>query len=170
MSGKIKPWLVLAVIFIAGGLSGSALTMALSSHYHHPPMPGKIEKLIMMRMTRELNLTPDQQDKIRPIVGAAAKQFQEVHREEVRRVSQIIKQTNDQITPILTAEQKVQLDKLQTEGDNLFFGHPHGWGSPGEHFHGGGPNDGGPNGGPPQDQPPAQSPPAPVPDHQSPGA
>jgi Spy/CpxP family protein refolding chaperone len=161
MSGPIKPWLVLAVIFVAGALSGSALTMALSSHSHRPPSPSKIEKLIMMRMTRELNLTSDQQDKIRPIVGEAAKEFQEVHRDEVRRVSQIIKLTNDQITPLLSSGQKAQMDKLETEGDSLFFGHPHGWGAPGERFHGGGPSDG------PNDAPP---PPAPAPDHPSPGA
>ena len=144
MTAMLKPWLVLAVIFVAGGLSGSALTMVLASHSHRPPGQGKIEKLIMMRMTSELNLTPDQQDKIRPIVGEAAKEFQEVHHDEIRRILEIIKVTNDQITPMLSTDQKAQLDKLQAEGDNVYLGRPHGWGPPGEHFRGGEPNDGGP--------------------------
>jgi len=155
MSPKLKPGLVLAVIFIAGALSGAALTLALAPHvlrHLHPHDPSHMKSDIMAGLTRDLNLTPDQQAKIEPIIGEAARELEEVHHDEVQRVSHIISLANDQMTPILTPDQKAQLDKLKAEGGaGMFFGHPHGFGQPG--FHDAGPP---PPPGPAPAPPPAQ--------------
>lgn len=176
MMEKLKPWLVLAVIFIAGALSGSALTMVLASHFHHPPGVAGMGSRIMGQLTRELNLSSDQQDKIRPIVEESAKDIRQAHLDEMGRDSEIIKRTNDQLAPILTADQKAKLDKLEAEGDNMFQRRMKAWGPNGDHFRGGGPNGDGPPEppGPPRG-PPAQpagmppgQPPAPAPTNTAP--
>jgi hypothetical protein len=158
MMNTLKPWLVLAGIFLAGALSGAALTMVLGPHFHHTlGGEAQISKRIMGRLTDELGLTPDQQQKIQPVIDESAKELREVHGEEVRRVGQIIRLTNEQIAPFLTPDQKAHLDKIETDGNNSIFGRrPGGFN---DHMH---PNPPGPPGGPPQPQPPLGAPPPPA--------
>jgi Spy/CpxP family protein refolding chaperone len=158
MSKVLKPWLVLAVIFIAGALSGAALTMALAPHFMHPPGEAQMRTKWMTHLTQKLNLTPDQQAKIQPILEDAAKSIQSLHREEVGKVSQIFKSTDDQIAAILTPEQNAELKKMQAEREKAFPGHMH--------FHGG--PDGGPGGEPPHMPPPGPPGAAPAPPSPSP--
>jgi Spy/CpxP family protein refolding chaperone len=164
MSTVVKSWLVLVLIFIAGAVSGAALSLVLAPHFLHPRMrphdPARIKQDMMDGLTRELQLTPDQQGKIQPIIGDAARQMHDVHQDEVQRISQIFKLTNDQIAPLLTADQKAKLDKLEAEGGaSPFFGHPpRPWGEPDSR---GGGNNGPPEGDPGPGQPPPPPPGAP---------
>ena len=126
MNPKIKSWLALALIFLAGTASGAALMFVLGPRFHHPPGPGQMASHIMVRLTRELGLTADQQAKIEPIVNDTAKQIHDVHTEEVGRISQIIKSANDLMTPILNQDQQAHLQKLESEGGaRIFFEHLH---------------------------------------------
>ena len=163
MTDKLKPWLVLAVIFVAGVLSGAALTIVLAPRLMHPGRPpdrAQMEKHIMAQLTRELGLSADQQAKIDPIVKETAKELHEVHIDEVQRVSHIISLSNDEIKPILTPDQKTQLEKFIAEGESSFSGHGKNWGGPG--FHGGGPD----GGAPPQEPPPGPPPTNAAPDQE----
>jgi len=150
MSTKLKSWFFIGLIFAAGIVTGVALTVALSPHFG-PPGAQQMKARWMMYLTRQLNLTADQQAKIDPILNDAENQMQAARKDNMDRVSQIIKKTNDQISAILTPEQKATLDKMSEEmdkrRDRMFpGGHMHGWGGP----HGaGGPN--GPGGPPPSD-------------------
>lgn len=165
MSVVLKPWLVLAVIFFAGAVSGGALTFALSSHFMHPPGEDAMRTRWMTHLTQKLNLTPDQQAKIQPILSDAARRIQSEHRDEVDKMGQIFKETDDQIAAILTPEQNAELKKMQEEREKAFSGHTH--------FHGGGPDGGGPHempppgppGGPPAAPSPALNQPPPAPSH-----
>jgi Spy/CpxP family protein refolding chaperone len=174
MSAKLKSWLLLGLIFLAGALSGVGLSVALALHFEHVRMherEGDMQKHIMAGLTRELGLSPDQQARIQPIVADASKQIQDVHHEEIGRVTRIISSASDQIAPLLTPEQKAKLDQLKSEGGaGMFFGRSRGWGAPGDmHHHGGDP--GGEAPGPPPlpvPPPPPPPPPAPGPEPSSP--
>jgi Spy/CpxP family protein refolding chaperone len=137
MTPKLKSWLVLALIFLAGVVSGGALSLVLAPHFLRPPPEAMLGRHMMERLTHELQLTADQQAKIEPIIMQTTRQIHEVHSEEVGRISQIMKAANDQLAPILTPDQKAQLDKIESEGGaREFFQHQHGWGEPGQpHFH-----------------------------------
>jgi Spy/CpxP family protein refolding chaperone len=150
MSSNFKPWLVLAIIFIAGILTGSALTMALSPHFAKPPAPRDMRQHWMARLTDRLKLTPDQQAKIQPILADATTKAQALHRDEVQRGSQIFKAANEQISALLTPDQKVELQKMEAEREKMFSGHMH------RH---GGPDDDGRMPPPPPPAPPANAPP-----------
>jgi Spy/CpxP family protein refolding chaperone len=170
MSAVLKPWLILAVIFIAGGFTGSAVTMVLSGHFAPPPggplaHPDDMQHMWMLRLTRQLKLTSDQQAKIEPILRDAAEQVKKIHTEEFGKERQILKASDDQIAAILTPDQQAALKQMIAEREKAFSGHMRQWGGPhdggpdGMHFHGGGP--GGPGGAYPggPDQPPGNPPP-----------
>jgi Spy/CpxP family protein refolding chaperone len=171
MSSALKPWLILAVIFLAGGFTGSALTMVLSGQFTHPAggpfgPPSDMRQAWMGSLTRHLNLTPDQQAKIEPILRDTSDKVQAIHRGEFAQVRDILKASDDQIAAILTPDQKAELQKMIEEREKDFTGRMRRWGPghdggpggmhDGMHFHGGGP--GGPGGAYP-DQPDQTPPP-----------
>jgi Spy/CpxP family protein refolding chaperone len=172
MSTALKPWLILAVIFIAGGVTGSTVTMVLSGQFTHPvgppPPPDDMRQMWMLRLTRQLNLTADQQAKIEPILRDTADKVQKIHGEEFGKVRDILKASDDQIATILTPDQQAELKKIAEEREKAFSGHMRRWGGPhdggpdgmhdhdGMHFHGG---PGGPFDPGPPDQPPGNPPP-----------
>jgi len=133
MKSKLRPWLVLAVIFIAGAVTGAALTIGFASHWMQPPGAQQMRNNWMMHLTHRLNLTADQQAKIEPILADAGNQLQSLHRDEVEKVSQIMEKTNSQIAAILTPDQQAELQKMEKEmdqnRDRMFPGHHH-WGQP----------------------------------------
>ena len=138
MSSKFKPWLLLAVIFIVGVVTGSALTIGLASHFLHPPGGQQVGRLWMAQLVRRLDLTADQQAKIEPILVDARTQIQSLHRDEVERGSQIFKATHDRISALLTPEQNIELQKMESEREKMFLGHMRPWGPLRHH---GGPGD-----------------------------
>jgi len=165
MSSNVKPWLVLGIIFVAGIVTGVALTIGWGSHFMPPGGGQGMKYHWMMDLTQRLKLTPDQQAKIQPIVTEATTQIQSLHREEVERGSQIFKTANDQISAVLTPEQKVELQKMESEREKLFSGHMHHWGpphdGPGDMYHHDGPDEGVPP--PPPGAPTNAAPPGPAP-------
>ncbi len=132
---KVKPWLFIAVIFIAGAITGAALTMGFGPPFRHNPLQA-MNKLWMSRLTQELNLTPDQQAKIQPIVTDSADQMQKVRRDQFEQMTKIIDATNKAIAAILTPDQQQKLAKMESEmdqnRDKMFPGHKrmHEYGGP----------------------------------------
>jgi len=166
MSGTLKPWLILAVIFVAGGFTGSALTMVFSGHFMHPP--DDMRQAWLGRLTRQLNLTPDQQARIEPILRDTADKVKKIHQEEFDKIRPILQASDDQIAAILTPEQKAELKQMAAKRDEDFQRRQRQWGShnggpdgmhDGGHFHGGGyPPLPPPGPGPVQPPPPAPPP------------
>jgi Spy/CpxP family protein refolding chaperone len=132
MSSKFKPWLVLSVIFLAGILTGVALTIALSPQLRHAPWPHDMKNVWMARLTDRLKLTLDQQAKIEPILTDATTKIQALHHDEIQRGSQIFKATDEQIAALLTADQQDELKKMEAEREKMFLGHMHRHGGPGD--------------------------------------
>jgi Spy/CpxP family protein refolding chaperone len=64
-------------------------------------------------LTEGLNLTPDQQAKIQPIIDQARPQIAEIHRECTQKMKAIKASTASQIRPLLTPEQQKKLDDNQ---------------------------------------------------------
>jgi len=164
MSSNLKPWLVLAVIFIVGVVTGSALTIGLGSRFIHPPGEEQMGRHWMAQLVQRLNLTADQQAKIEPIVTDAETRIQSLHRDEVERGSQIFKAAHDQISALLTPEQNVELQKMEAEREKRFSDHMRSsHEGPGGMHHYGGPGDGGMP--PPPPAAPTNAAPPPPPAH-----
>jgi Spy/CpxP family protein refolding chaperone len=138
MSPKFKPWLLLGGIFVIGVVTGSALTIGLGPHFMHGSGERDMRKHWMAHLTAELNLTADQQAKIQPILADAEGKIQALRHEQVEHGYEIFKAADEQISALLTPDQKVELQKMEAEREKMFAGHMH---PPGSMFNHDGPDD-----------------------------
>ena len=65
------------------------------------------------QLTEGLNLTPDQQAKVQPIIDQAHPQIVAIHREAMQKMKTVVDNTASQIRPLLTPEQQKTFDENQ---------------------------------------------------------
>jgi len=68
------------------------------------------------RLTEGLNLTPDQQAKVQPIIDQAQPKIAEIHREAMQKMKAVMASTASQLRPLLTPEQQKKLDENAHQG------------------------------------------------------
>ena len=71
------------------------------------------------RLTKALDLTPEQQAKIQPIFDQAKPQLKAARQESREKVRTIRENTMAQIRPILTPEQQQKFDALKKARENM---------------------------------------------------
>jgi hypothetical protein len=64
-------------------------------------------------ITKQLNLTSDQETKVQPILDAAKPQLAAIHQEARQKAKGVMDSTLSQIRPLLTADQQKKLDAVQ---------------------------------------------------------
>ncbi len=79
-------------------------------HGHHG---GRAGGNPMEHLTKPLNLTPDQQAKVQPLVDKATPEITAIHRQAMQKTKAIMDRTMDQIRPMLTPEQQQKLDSMK---------------------------------------------------------
>ena len=67
----------------------------------------------LAHLTKCLNLTPDQQAKVQPMIDQARPQIIAIHKDAMEKTHTIIDKTMSQIRPILTPDQQKKFDDLQ---------------------------------------------------------
>jgi periplasmic protein CpxP/Spy len=120
----MKKLIVLTALAIAvaiGGASAWAQTgegMAGSMGGHGQPMSAD-QRLQMM--TKQLNLTADQQEKIKPMLESQNQQMQALHQDtslsqedRMSKMRQIRQNTNDQIKSVLDADQQQKFQEMNS--------------------------------------------------------
>lgn len=70
-------------------------------------------------LTKELNLTPDQQAKVAPIVEQAKPEIQQIHREAMEKTRAIMENTAAQIRPLLSETQQQKLDAIKKAHEDM---------------------------------------------------
>jgi Spy/CpxP family protein refolding chaperone len=131
------------VILLAGMVIGGASMMILVPHVLIKPPPGPEfeSEMVLPLLRRDLDLTPEQMDKIKPIMDKYMGKLNQIRMNARTQIGETLKQMNKEIAVILTDEQKRTwqqgLDRLQNEL------HPRGWhrgqGPGGRRFRGGQP-------------------------------
>lgn len=69
--------------------------------------------MMFEHMTEELNLTADQQAKVKPIVDAARPQLQAIHEEAMQKSKAVMDDTMAKVRPLLTPEQQKKADDIK---------------------------------------------------------
>jgi Spy/CpxP family protein refolding chaperone len=69
----------------------------------------------LQRTTEQLNLTPEQQAKVQPIVDQATPQIENIRREAMQKTKAVMDNAMAQIRPLLTPEQQKKLDDAQND-------------------------------------------------------
>lgn len=70
-------------------------------------------------MTESLNLTPDQQAKVQPILDQAKPQIKAIHQEAMQKTKAVMDSTMTQIRPLLNADQQKKLDDLKAAHEQM---------------------------------------------------
>jgi Spy/CpxP family protein refolding chaperone len=135
-SSVVRPWIILALIFLLGAATGSLLTIGLGPHFASaPPGAQEMRNHWMIRLTHRLNLTDDQQTKIQPIIFKAEADIQAVHHDDIGHISSIMKTANANIAQVLNSDQRAELQKMEQDRERMFFRHMHGPGHGPADFH-----------------------------------
>lgn len=116
MSAALKWKLALGffLVFLAGATVGS-----LAGNWHRRPFPfgpqrsGELARRMTERLRTELGLTPEQTAKIAPVIEKNAAKLETIRSDTARRVRQTLTETNLQISPELTSEQRTKLAAME---------------------------------------------------------
>jgi hypothetical protein len=119
MMSQFSTWKTIGyavAIFVAGGISGGALGIYHTrSSLLTPPRAQEMELHIRNRLRARLGLSPDQVDKINPIIQSAAENLRAIHIETAQRVNKVFEDSFAQVSAILTPEQREKLNEMQRE-------------------------------------------------------
>jgi Spy/CpxP family protein refolding chaperone len=74
-------------------------------------------------ITKQLNLTSDQQTKVQPILDAAKPQIAAIHQEAMQKMKTVMDSSLSQIRPLLTADQQQKLDSIQKARQDVMNAH-----------------------------------------------
>ncbi len=112
MTLKWRLLLGVAVVFCAGVATG---LFAGAWHAHHAFMiihSGHVGHRMREHLRRELKLTPDQFEKISPLIDQLENRLEAIRTETGRRVSETMTQSHQEIAPYLTPEQRARMDEM----------------------------------------------------------
>jgi Spy/CpxP family protein refolding chaperone len=117
----------LALVALSGlltaGTAGVAFAQPLAMMQQQGPPPGGGRGGVTIdALTTRLKLTPDQQEKIKPILADRTKAMGDIRNDESAsqedRMAKMMKlrtDTNDKIKAVLTDDQKTEFDKMNAE-------------------------------------------------------
>jgi hypothetical protein len=112
---KWKTWLVITAVLTSGIIMGSVGTGFYMKHriggILHEGLPA-VRKVIMKKLTAELNLSQDQQDEVEEVVEETQLQLQQLRVQYRPQMEKIIETGITTLKTRLSAEQQKKLDAL----------------------------------------------------------
>jgi Spy/CpxP family protein refolding chaperone len=126
MTSSLKWMLAFAflLVFVAGVTTGGLLSsLHMRRHFLGPPHSGEVGDRMREHLRRALDLTPEQAEKIAPIVDATSAKLEAIRVETAQRVRSAMEESERQISPQLTPEQQTKLQKLKLEHHRVLMHH-----------------------------------------------
>jgi Spy/CpxP family protein refolding chaperone len=112
------------LVFVAGVTTGGLLsTLHVRRHFLGPPHSGAVGDRMREHLRRALDLTPEQAEKIGPIIDATSAKLELIRIESAQRVRNAMDESERQISPQLTPEQQTKLQKLKREHHRILMHH-----------------------------------------------
>ncbi len=109
-----KPWKVILAfvgIFVAGLLVGGLVTLRWGKNFtQRQPMGEQFGPQLMQRLVTQLDLTPEQQEKVKPIIDSAAEELKQLRRTTQRASAAVLVRMQGDIGAVLTPEQRAKFD------------------------------------------------------------
>ena len=110
-----KPIIAVCLIFFFGCITGAAIVMVtMDNHIHHMVNDGPkaLSELIVSRMSRDLELTAGQGEKILHIVDDTHSKMEAARSLIDPQITKLMNDSKAQIRAVLTAEQAAKFDKM----------------------------------------------------------
>ena len=114
---KAKLILYLGMIFVAGGVTGSVLSLS-SARTHATEATTEVDKMcdhMQKRLKAKLQLTLEQELKVQPILDGMTKEIAGVHKRTTDQVGAIIAKAHENLARELTADQQMKLEEWKAE-------------------------------------------------------
>ena len=104
-------------------MAASAITLGGFVMVQAQPEPGGHgrghgKRFMLERLTKDLNLTSEQQTKVQPIIDQAKPQMAAIHQEAMQKMKAVMDSTMSQIRPLLTPDQQKKLDENIQKGSS----------------------------------------------------
>jgi Spy/CpxP family protein refolding chaperone len=110
-----KPWqvcLILFAIFAAGIVSGGLVAFRVARrNAPHFPAPEVWVARRFDQLNRELNLTPQQKERVAPIVKRGTEELVKWHRQSLRASREVLERMEKDIAAELTPEQRTKFEQ-----------------------------------------------------------
>ena len=138
---KLKLNTMTAKLFLTTLVCGASLCLVYPSHGQEAPPPGPppgehpgpgpggppagersehhAPGEVLKHLTRELNLTEDQQNKIRPILEESAPLFQMIKEDAAAKVKAVLNGVTAQVRPILNPDQQKKLEGIRARMEEM---------------------------------------------------
>jgi Spy/CpxP family protein refolding chaperone len=115
-TGKWKLGLYVLVIFLAGAGTGGFITWRICLGRAATLLtPAQIGARLRARFQSRLDLTPEQMNKINPLIDQAMRQVEVIREETAGLVSANVSNLDAQVLLVLTPEQKAKFEQLERE-------------------------------------------------------
>jgi Spy/CpxP family protein refolding chaperone len=114
--GKLKLGLYVLAIFLAGGGSGALVAWNLCRRTPAAPLPpAEIGARLRARFQSRLNLTPEQAQKIDPMIDQAMRRVEAIRQQTANHVFANVSNLHGQVLTVLTPEQQERFEELERE-------------------------------------------------------
>ena len=114
--GKWKLSLYVLALFLAGGGSGALVAWQVCRRMPVVPVPpAEIGARLRARFQSQLALTPEQAQKIGPMIDQAMRQVEAIREETAGKIFANVSNLHEQVLAVLTPEQKVKFEELERE-------------------------------------------------------
>ena len=120
MRPRVKGALLLLVAFLLGATSGALGFALFRSHqgwWGSPRDAARFQEMVIRRLTRELDLRPEQRQQVQTILREAGDQFTRLREEMRPRFIEIRDRTRDRIRALLDADQQGRFQTLMDRWD-----------------------------------------------------
>ena len=117
MSPRVKGTLLLLVAFavgVAGGAAGFGLYKARVGWWR-PADPAQFQQRVLARLTKELDLRPDQQQRVEVALKETGQEFSRLREEFSPRFREIRTHARDRIRAVLDAGQQAKFEVVERE-------------------------------------------------------
>lgn len=117
-----RRWL-LAVLFVAGFISGAACTAGVVRRFMPPPgMPHGSEIIARVRadLRSEAHITPEQEEQLAPVLEKHGAELDAIRAETLAKVLASIKAKNAAVEEMLTPEQRSQFEAHENKRLQFF--------------------------------------------------
>lgn len=114
---KLRPWLVLMLVFLVGFTGGVVVTRAVSRHVAQRASndPAFVRNMIERRLARRLRLEAEQRAKVDTILRQAQGDLKALRGDFRPRFRAIITQAEAQISETLTPQQRARFERFEAQ-------------------------------------------------------
>jgi hypothetical protein len=119
---KVKVWLIVGLVFVAGIAVGVVSTRAFVRHMVKVAVndPDRLRNIVAKRMQRQLKLDAGQRMKVDQILEKTQNDLQDLRRDFGPRFQGIMSGAQAEISEILTLEQRERFKKFREENRHLW--------------------------------------------------